>query len=399
VIAPEIERRARWVLDTLGAQDIPVDAFPHRPEAWQEVAAGARPSGDELAAAFFDLARVEELDGPRDRHGRFPASAASLDPLDPPLERLRAQLAVEPPRWRGARFAVALTHDVDVPWRWTRVGLRGSASRLKAGVVARSPAQAGRELRALAAVPLHKVRRTDPYWRFDDIVARERAAGTRSTFFVMAGHRHRADGPTPAVYDRLRPELVDLLLAGGAEVGLHGSYTAAEDAAVLDAEKAELERLGAPVVGHRYHFLRVSPHTNLAPLVESGIRYDSTLGFADAVGFRAGIAHPFRPWSLAADRPLDLIEVPLALMDVTLAEDRYLGLSADQSRRRIESLLDTAAERGGGFAVLWHTDRFDRGTARGWDRLYDELLSGVRERGGICMSAGELADEARSWLA
>jgi hypothetical protein len=399
VIPPEIERRARWVLDTLGARNTAVGDLPYQRRAWEEVAAGRRPSGDELAAAFFDLACVGELGGPRDRHGRSSASAASFDPLDPPLERLRANLGLEPPRWRGARFAVALTHDVDVPWRWTRVGLRGSASRLKAGIVARSPTQASRELRALASVPLHKVRRTDPYWRFDEILARERAAGTRSTFFVMAGHRHRADGPSPSVYDRLRPKLVDLLLAGGAEVGLHGSYTAAEDGGVLAAEKVELERLGARVAGHRYHFLRVDPHTNLAPLADAGIEYDSTLGFADAVGFRAGIAHPFRPWNLADERPLDLIEVPLALMDVTLAEERYLGLSADQSRRRIESLLDTAAERGGGFAVLWHTDRFDRGTARGWDRLYDDLLAGVRDRGGICMSAGELADEARSWLA
>lgn len=398
MIPPEIERRARWVLDSLGARNTPVEEFPFRHEAWQEVAAGRRPRSDELAAAFYDLACVDEVNGPRDRHGRFPASAASFDLLDPPLERLRVRLGLEPPRWRGARFAVALTHDVDVPWRWTRVGLRGAAARLQAGLLARSPARAYREMRSLAAVPLHKVRRTDPNWRFDEIVARERTVGARSTFFVMAGHRHRADGPSPAVYERLRPRLVDLLLAGGAEVGLHGSYTAAEDAAVLAAEKAELERLGAVVTGHRYHYLRVDPHANLAPLVEAGIHYDSTLGFADAVGFRGGIAQPFRPWSLAADRPLDLIEVPLALMDVTLAEERYLGLSADESRPHIESLLDAAADRGGGFAVLWHTERFDRGTARGWDRLYDDLLSGVRDRGGICLSAGELADEAAAWL-
>ena len=398
VATPEIERRARWVLDTLGARDAAVDDFPCRAAAWRDVEAGRRPDGDELAAAFFDLARLEEAAGPRDRHGRFPASATSLDLLNPPLERLRERLGIEPPRWRGARFAMALTHDVDVPWRWTRVGLRGGVSRVKAGVLGRSANTAFRELRALAGVPVHKLRGTDPNWRFEEILAAEREAGARSTFFLMAGHRHRADGPSPAAYDRLRPRLVEVLTSGGAEVGLHGSYTAAEDAAVLAAEKSALERLGARVEGQRYHYLRVDPHANLAPVAEAGFRYDSTLGFADAVGFRAGIAQPFRPWSLAADRPLDLVEVPLALMDVTLAEERYLGLSADESRRHIESLLDGAAERGGGFAVLWHTDRFDRGTARGWDRLYDELLAGVRARGGVCVSAGELAEEAAAWL-
>src|SRR5690606_30523141 len=102
---------------------------------------------------FWQLARVEELAGERDRHGRFPAAASSLDPLDPPLERLRARLGLEPPRWAGARFAVALTHDVDVPWRWTRIGVRGAAARLRDDVRARRGGAAAREARALGAMP------------------------------------------------------------------------------------------------------------------------------------------------------------------------------------------------------------------------------------------------------
>ena len=115
--------RARWVLDTLGARDVALgDGIPFHAEAWAQVERGERPEGDELAEAFWHLARLEERHAGRDRHGRFPAAASSLDPLDPPLERLRARLGLEPPRWRGARFAVALTHDVDRPWRWTRAG-------------------------------------------------------------------------------------------------------------------------------------------------------------------------------------------------------------------------------------------------------------------------------------
>ncbi len=58
-------------------------------------------------------------------------------------------------------------------------------------------------------------------------------------------------------------------------------------------------------------------------------------------------------------------------------------------------LLDWASEHGGAFSILWHTNRFDRGTSAGWDRLYQRVLDGVRERGGACVSAGELATEAR----
>jgi hypothetical protein len=152
-----------------------------------------------------------------------------------------------------------------------------------------------------------------------------------------------------------------------------------------------LAQLDGPLLGHRYHYLRVDPHRNLAPLAGLGFRYDTSLGFPDALGFRAGIAHPFRPWDFAADRPADLVEVPLAVMDATLAEERYAGLSAAEAKPRVLELLDWAAEHGGGFSILWHPERFDGPSARGWDRLYFETIDAVRERGGVCLSAGELA--------
>jgi peptidoglycan/xylan/chitin deacetylase (PgdA/CDA1 family) len=396
VTVPErVELRARWVLDTLGGSHLRVgDDLPYRPEAWESVDRGERPERDELAEAFFHLARVEERGASRDAHGRFPAAASCLDPVDPPLERLRRTLGLEPPRYRGARFAVALTHDVDQPWRWTPIGIRGAAARLKADVLAGragAAAHEAHEARAFARVPLHKLRGTDPNWRFAEIAAAEREHGARSTFFLLAGHGHRADGASPEAYERLRPRLVETLVEAGAEVGLHGSYLAADDLERLARERAVLAQLDGPLLGQRYHYLRVDPHRNLAPLARIGFRYDTSLGFPDALGFRAGIAHPFRPWDFEREAPADLVEVPLAVMDATLAEERYEGLSAEAAKPRVLAVLDWAAEHGGGFSILWHPERFDAPSARGWDRLYFDVLDAVRERGGVCLSAGELA--------
>ena len=373
------EHRARWVLDSVGGGDIDVADAP----------------AELLEQAFSALARLEERDGPRDAHGRFESAASSLDPLDPPLERLRDELGLEPPRWFGARFAIALTHDVDVPWRWTGArAVKGTAARIKSAPSGRARA---RELRALAGLPWHKLRMTDPNWSFERVMEIEREREARSTFFLLAGHNHPADGPSPETYDRLRPRLVETLAAGGAEIGLHGTYTAADDPGRLAQEKAELERLAGPVEGHRYHYLRVDPARNLAPLAAAGFAYDSSLGYPDAVGFRAGIAHPFRPWEVESDRPLDLIEIPLAFMDATF-DERYLELPARKAEPHLLRLVELAAERGGGFAVLWHTDRFDRSTAAGWDRLYKRLIDAVREHGGTCVAAGDLARLASGML-
>jgi hypothetical protein len=380
------------VLEMVGAPGLRLgEDVPYRPEAWEAVEHGELPDGDELATGFFHLARVEERGAEVDRHGRFLAASSSLDPLDPPLERLRRELGAEPPLYRGARFAVALTHDVDAPWRWTKIGVRGAAARLKTHALAGRAGAAAHEAQGLARMPVHKLRGSDPNWRFAETAAEERSLGARSTFFVMAGHGHRADGAAPEVYDRLRPRLVETLLESGSEVGLHGSYLAAEDLERLARERATLAQLDGPLIGQRYHYLRVDPHRNLAPLAEIGFRYDTSLGFPDALGFRAGVAHPFRPWDFAQDSPANLIEVPLALMDATLAEERYAGLSAVDAKPRVLALLDWAAEQGGAFSILWHPERFDGPSARGWDRLYFELIGAVGERGGICLSAGELA--------
>ncbi len=399
MIPADVERKARWVLDTLGARELGFgDDVPYRAESWERIDRGERPVGDDLAEAFFHLARLEERGAARDRHGRFAAASSCLDPLDPPLERLRARLGVEPPRWSGARFAIALSHDVDTPWRWTRIGVRGAAARLKSHARSGRGVAALREARALTGVPAHKLRRTDPNWSFERIMRVEGSRLARSTFFLMAGHRHPADGASPDAYERLRPRLVETILAGGGEIGLHGSYTSADDGDRLAREKHRLEELAGTVRGHRYHYLRVDPHANLAEVARAGLVYDSSLGFADAPGFRAGIAHPFRPWDVQREAPLDLVEIPLAAMDVTFSEEQYLGLSASAAERRLLDLVDWAAAHGGGFSVLWHTDRYDPATARGWDRLYLRVMDAVRLRGGVCLPAGELAEEAAAWL-
>jgi hypothetical protein len=387
VIPAAVERRARWVLDSIGATELGFgDDVPYDAHAWEQVERGELPD-DELAAGFFHLARVEERGAPRDEHGRFRAEGSLLDPLDPPLERLRTRLGLS-----DRTFTVALTHDVDNPWRWTRIGLRGSAARLKRNVLQARLAPAFREASALAAAPVHRVRGTDPNWRFREIVAEERRRGAHgSTFFVLTGHHDPHDGPSPETYDELRPELVETLRETGAEIGLHGSYTAADDPALLAEEKAKLEALAGPVLGHRYHYLRGDPHRNIARLP---FRYDTTLGFADAVGFRAGIARPFHPWDFERDAPAEVLEIPLAAMDATLAEERYLGLSAKRAEPRLNELLDWAASNGGAFSILWHPDRFDPLSSGGWDRLYSRVLDGVQARGGTCVSAGELSSHS-----
>ena len=349
---------------------------------------GAR---DLVASAFWHLSRYEERGGARDEHGRFPASAALADPERPAVDSLLRTFRERVGDAGPTPFTVALTHDVDIPWRWSRPqALRGAAAR------ARAAAREGRrrdvvaEAAGLAAAPVRRLTRTDPNWSYERIAAIERAHGGRSTYFVMAGHGHPADGPDPAAYDRLRPAIVAQIAAQGDEVGLHPSYLTSRRPQMLAAERERLEALtGGRVPGVRFHYLRHDTHATLPELEGLGFAYDSSQGYGDAIGLRAGFSFPYRPFHLAERRPLDLVELPMAVMDATLAERRYLGLEPRAGLERTLRLLERVADIGGTVAILWHTDRFSREYARGWDRVYADVLAWVADRGGRLVAAGD----------
>jgi len=349
---------------------------------------GAR---DLVASAFWHLSRYEERGGARDEHGRFPASAALADPGRPAVDSLLRAFREHVGDAGPTPFTVALTHDVDIPWRWSRPqALRGAAAR------ARAAAREGRrrdvvaEAAGLAAAPVRRLTRTDPNWSYERIAAIERAHGGRSTYFVMAGHGHPADGPDPAAYDRLRPAIVAQIAAQGDEVGLHPSYLTSRRPQLLAAERERLEALtGGRVPGVRFHYLRHDTHATLPELEGLGFAYDSSQGYGDAIGLRAGFSFPYRPFHLAERRPLDLVELPMAVMDATLAERRYLGLEPRAGLERTLRLLERVADIGGTVAILWHTDRFSREYARGWDRVYADVLAWVADRGGRLVAAAD----------
>ncbi len=353
---------------------------------------------DIVMSTFWHLSRWEERPGSvRDERGRFPASAALFDPegaaADHLVERFRKVAGAPPP----GPLTVALTHDIDTPWRWSGArAVAGAAARVKVAALSGRPQELARELRGLAGLPAHRARGTDPNWSFERICEIERSHGGFSTYFILAGHHHPADGAAPRVYERVRPAVVTQVLAQGDELGLHPSYTASDDLGLIAEERARLEALaGGAVRGVRFHYLRHDAHGTLPELDRLGFAYDSSQGYADRPGMRAGLSFPYRPYDLAADRPLELLELPLVVMDATLAEDRYLGLAPDDGLDRAVATLERAAQAGGTVSVLWHNDRFDPAYARGWDRAYERLLGWVRERGGrLCTAADAVGLDA-----
>ncbi len=203
---------------------------------------------DLVASAFVLLACWDErTTGERDKYGRLPYSASvfaanpELRIEEPVVDRyadlLRSALAPRlaalgldplPPAgsvWgaRG-RFAIALTHDLDNLWRWTRRGFAAAGYRT---------ARAARHLQGRAVLRElgdgadwlvhHLPRRTDPFWTFPQILSGEDVRGVSSTFYVIARHTHKQDGNQPETYKRRIPEALKLVADADREIGLHGN--------------------------------------------------------------------------------------------------------------------------------------------------------------------------------
>ncbi len=370
------------------------------------------PEWDPLAFTFWWLARVEELLAPEDafdEHGRFryarSAAGRRRQPHGTPVDDLAAELAEPLGAWRvdvplgEPSWRVVATHDIDLPWRWTRVGRRRAVRQLRDDLKRLRLVAVLRALAALAAIPIWRVRRTDPWDNFEAITSLERAERAESTSYVLVG-RHAPEDGDAELHDRGRSWLgaargSDL----GDRVGLHGSYTASDTPGRLSAELSDLgSRTGAPHPDHRFHYLRHRPVDAWPVLERAGMRSDSSLGFAECPGFRAGTAHPFRAWDHAAGAPLELVVIPLAVMDASF-DRRYLHLPRRRDRREhAEAMLDAVRLRGGCASLLLHNDRLCNSTDDGWTSIYRHLLRHVRATGGRACTAAEAVAAYRALL-
>jgi hypothetical protein len=164
--------------------------------------------------------------------------------------------------------------------------------------------------------------------------------------------------PQDIGYDPLRPEIQEVirwLAEKGLENGVHPGYYTFLSPEQLQKEVWVLQRaLGQQPLGGRQHYLRWSPET-WVHWENSGLAYDSTVGYADGLGFRAGTCFPYRPWLLSANREARLIEIPLIIMDCVLTT--LMRLTPEQTLQVIGEYIASCRLVGGVFTLLWHHDR------------------------------------------
>ena len=272
-------------------------------------------------------------------------------------------------------FAVCLTHDIDEVYTSLLTKVDSVKQHLKGG-----------SLTGFKESILQMRSKKLPLWNFNDILALEEQYDVKSSFYFMAESLGEEDFKYQIEdCESVLGEIID----HGCEVGLHGGHTSYLNLEELKFKKKRLENiLHKNIVGYRNHYLRFKIPETWEYLHEAGFLYDTTFGYADHIGFRNGMCHPYKPFNLKTGKSIEILEIPLIIMDRTL--ESHMSLDFLRSWEMLKKLINTIERYNGVLTILWHNNDLIGNKVH----IYEKILKYCAEK-NAWMTSGE---EILKWV-
>lgn len=320
--------------------------------------------------------KEEYLQKNLDLHGRFTyATSVYKDIFEPHVSKYLLQKGFKFEYPNEKKFAVCLTHDVDDIYPPLKHLILSSFCCLKE-----------LNLNDLSNQISWKInKKKSPYINFVEIMKLEEKYDAKSSFYFITAkedvRRFRYD-----VRD-IKNEL-GVISDEGWEVGLHGGYYSYNDFSEIVKEKIKLENvLGQKIIGFRNHYLRFEVPDSWELLSKAGFKYDTTFGYEDMIGFRNGMCHPFRPYNLSENKEIDILEIPLVIMDGSLFE---ITSTLEEAWKHAKYLIDIVEKYNGVITILWHTNVFSCPFRRKWNIIYERILKYCFEKNAWMTSGKDI---------
>ncbi len=277
----------------------------------------------------------------------------------------------------GADCGLALTHDVDytssLNFKIIKRNVFGHAVLNKEGLS--SGERARKLLYPVLALIGYDPPRKGMYFLRDA----EMEFGLNSTFFVKTGETSREDVNYNYRSSRMRQFLASLG-DSGFEIGIHPSMKTYIDAEQFVTEKNRLQEiLQREIKSVRQHYLKFTASRTVGIWEGAGIRFDSTLGFSRKPGFRNSVGFPYPLYDFKQDRISKVTELPLILMDGTIAENRRL--TTGQAFEKMKELIHETKKANGAASILFHNSIADPIDFPGYKKIYIDLLADAKNNG------------------
>jgi hypothetical protein len=333
-------------------------------------------SKDYLSTIFYLVNSVQEYNATKtDKYGRFPYSESLQQKFGIVRQNIVQQL-IDELFARNIKLSkvnvtdrpsrLFLTHDIDSVY-----GAKNQDGRY---------ALDNKKWLDIPVLLFNHYLGTPDWLRMETITDIEQQYGYTSAFFWLPAHdKENADYDMDDI--RVRRQM-DKLSASGFYNGLHKTrrpYSFAE----------ELERLHLSGAAYnRYHFLQFQlPQAWVA--MEGVIELDSSVGFAEAYGFRNSYGLPHRPFNLGKQQPYHVLNVPMMIMDRTLFDS---GKNIDELYEEITTWI-TANKTNCIITLNWHNNFFTELAYKGYAGLYNGILKYCNELGLTSVSPQQLLQE------
>lgn len=328
---------------------------------------------DLFGSAFFMLSRYEEaVTGARDKHGRFDAKesvAWKEKLLERPLVNEYLELLwyslsrLWPALERKKRcFSFQFSHDVDKPYAYYYQKLFPYCRRILGQLKNKQIGFSAfiKELNGIFKVKTRGVA-ADPYNTFEWILSLYRDESVSGTFYFITEPSDPFIDCDYDIRDEQMRRLLKRISQQGQRIGLHPSYFSFNKQERITHELEKLkkvcteEQITQGQWPNRQHYLRFELPDFWTQLEEAGFSSDSSLGYADHVGFRSGCCYPFSVYDLRSRKHLKLVENPLIVMEWSVMGASYMNIRDENEVYAVmEKMVKICARYGGCFTLLWH---------------------------------------------
>lgn len=224
-----------------------------------------------------------------------------------------------------------------------------------------------------------------PYFNIREMIDLHAGFGFKSTYNWIVQNGRSSDGIKNSDYsvdsEKVKQAWEDVHVAGN-ENGLHKSTMAA-------SIQEELKLCPSAVISNRYHFLRFQLPRAYDEISQSDLRCDTSLGFAEHIGFRNSYGMPFRPFDLEKNRSYDFVAVPLHVMDASLLY--YMNLKPGEIAQRVINFISQNRDHSI-ISLLWHNNELSNYKYRPMAEAYHEILSYLIDEGFTSLLPSELAE-------
>ena len=333
---------------------------------------------DVFSASFYLVSRMEEYtDVSRDAFSRFSSVQSilyKLNVLEKPIVNIwcknllnKLNSYYDSKIVLNVDFQQLNTIDIDNAYAYLHKGfLRTSAALVKSACLLKFK-DFFQRIRVLNG------KEKDPYDTYDYLLEFQRKGEITSYYFFLLGDYHKKDKNLS--YKSTILQKLILRISKDAYVGIHPSFFSFLNHLQIEKEVSRLKKIiNNEVRFSRNHFLRFSVPQTYHSLIDLGIKKDYTMGYSDAVGFRAGICSPFQFFDLSSDQVTDLQIIPFAYMDGVLRD--HMNLDKQKAICIINELKNEVKSVNGCFVGIWHNESLsDQGRWIGWREVYESSFS------------------------